>query len=274
MKALLPIAAFAALATPAHAEELHVRGDRLFVPVEIGGERVEALLDSGAEVTVLDRAFAARIDLGAGETVTARGTGAASVEATLIENLPVRALGRELVASIAAIVDLSDVGARLIGGPLPAVLGREVFDAGRLEIDIEGGTIDWLADEAMPDGTRLPLSAAHGIETIPVSFGTTEVQADFDLGNGTGLLVSQALVDRLGLTPVGVEPGGGLGGAKGRPVIIVPELTIAGQVFQDVRAHVDEVAQVDANVGVAQLRSFAIVTDFPGRAVWFARREN
>jgi hypothetical protein len=272
MKRFLALAALVALAAPVNAEELVVRGNRLFVPVEVDGERVEALLDSGAEVTVLDRAFAARIDREGGEAAVARGTGAATVEAKLVENLPLRALGHDLVAPIAAALDLSDIGARLIRGPLPIVLGREVFDAGRLAIDIEGGRIDWLADDAIPAGTRLPLTSSHGIEAIPVSFGSIEAQADFDLGNGTGLLVSRALADRLGLELVGFEPGGGVGGALGRAVVVVPELTIAGTTFRNVRAHIDERAQVDANVGVPQLRAFRIVTDFAGHAVWLEPR--
>jgi len=272
MKKFLPILALAAFATPGHADELIVRGDRLFVPVEIDGKHVEGLLDSAAEVTVLDKAFAARIDKDGGEAVVAQGTGATTVDATLIENLSMHALGRDLVAPVAAVLDLSDVGARLLRGPLPVVLGRDVFDAGRLAIDIEGGSIDWAGDEVVPAGTRIPLTNSHGIETIPVSFGSIEAQADFDLGNGTGLLVSKALADRLGLEPVGVEPGGGVGGSLGRAVVVVPELTIAGTTFRNVRAHIDERAQVDANVGVPQLRAFRMVTDFAGHAVWLEPR--
>lgn len=275
MKHLLPaFAGIFALSTPLHADELQVRGDRLFVPVIIDGEQVEALLDSGAEVTVIDRAFAARHPMGKGEEVEAHGTGAQSVKAHLVENQPVSALGRELTLPVVAVMDLSEVGNRLLGGTLPVVLGREVFDAGRLAIDIQEGTINWLGEGESPPGERVSLTSAHGIETIPVRFDKTEVQADFDLGNGSGLLISKTLADRLDLEPVGVEPGGGIGGAKGRAVVFVPELTVAGHSFRNIRAHVDDGAHVDANVGVAQLRAFMIVTDFPNGAVWLDLRKD
>lgn len=275
IKHLLPaLSGLFALSAPLHAEDLHVRGDRLFVPVSIGSEQVEALLDSGAEVTVIDRAFAARHPIGEGQEVDAHGTGAQSVKASLVENQPIGALGRDFTLPVVAVMDLSEVGNRLLGGPLPVVLGREVFDAGRLAIDIEEGTIDWLGEGESPAGERVALTSAHGIESIPVRFGATQVHADFDLGNGTGLLISKVLADRLGLEPAGIEPGGGIGGAKGRAVVYVPELTVAGHSFRNVRAHVDDDAQVDANVGVAQLRAFRIVTDFPNGAVWLELRKD
>jgi len=268
------IAVFAALlAFPLQAENLLVEGDRLFLPVEVGGESVRALVDSGAEVTVFDTATARNLHLGSGTEVEARGTGATTTRAELVKNVTVTALGRDLLIPTAAIMDLSDVGARLLNAPLPMILGRELFDAGRMLVDIEGGRIEWLSSDAVPEGVMLDLTAAHGIETIAVGFGTAGTQmADFDLGNGSGLLISSALASELSLTPVATEPGGGIGGAVSRPIVYVPELTIAGKTFRNVRAQVSADARVPANIGVDLLREFKIVTDFPGRRVWLSPR--
>lgn len=268
------IAVFAALlALPLQAEPLVVEGDRLFLSVEVGGEPVRALVDSGAEVTVFDTATARKLRLGRGTAVEARGTGAATTRAELVKDVSVRALGRDLLVPTAAIMDLSDVGARLLNAPLPMVLGRELFDAGRVLVDIEGGRIEWLASDAVPEGVMLDLTAAHGIETIPVGFGTAGTRmADFDLGNGSGLLISAGLASELALTPVATELGGGIGGEVARPVVIVPELTIAGKTFRNVRAQVSADACISANIGVDLLREFTIVTDFPGRRVWLRPR--
>ena len=266
---------FAALAAstsiPLHAEDLIVRGDRLFVPVEVHGERVEALLDSGAELTVLDQSFADRLETQGGKKVEARGTGGATTTAELVENIRINALGRDLTLPVVAVIDLSDVGARLVGRPLPVVLGREVFDAGKLAIDIDAGTIEYLPQQDRASGVRLSLTAAHGIETIPVRFGAWDANADFDLGNGSGLLLSSELASQLKLEPVGIEPAGGIGGAVGRQVVYVAELTIAGRTFRHLRAHVAENLQVSANVGVGILRHFRIVTDFPNREIYLAQ---
>ncbi|WP_338242973.1 pepsin/retropepsin-like aspartic protease family protein [Aurantiacibacter hainanensis] len=260
-------------ALPAQAEELIVEGDRLFLPASVDGVRTRALLDSGAEVTVFNSAFAESIGIGAGEEVTARGTGAGSTTAELVEGMSVIALGREIALPVSAVMDLSDIERRLVKSPVPMIMGRELFDAGRVFLDIEGGSIAWAPESAATEGAELALTAAHGIETIPVTFGNeTTVPADFDLGNGSGLLISADLAQRLRLEPVGVEPAGGIGGATGRLVVYVPELTFAGQTFLNVRAHVSEGMNVPANVGVALLRNFLITTDFPNRRVWLEGR--
>lgn len=258
----------------AQAQDLVVRGDRLFLAIEVEGTDTVALLDSGAELTVINRTLADDLGLGGGEEVTARGTGAATTTARLVEGVRLGALGRRIDPPVVAVMDLSDIERRLVGSAVPVILGREFFDQGPLSIDIEGGTIEWLAAEGARAVEALQLESAHGIETIPVTFGeSTVVRADFDLGNGTGLLVSAALARELGLEPVGVEPGGGIGGEVGRLVVRVPELTIAGVTFHNVKAHVSENLQVAANVGVGLLRNFLIVTDFPNRKVWLDQRD-
>lgn len=250
------------------ADELIVRGDRLFIHAEVNGRDAEALLDSGAEMTVLDTRFAREAQLAEGEEVTARGTGAGTVKAQIVEGVDLTALGRQMVLPAAAVMDLSDIEARVVKAPVPVIVGRDLFDAGRLAIDIEGRRIEWLSGDQPMAGVMLPLSSSDGIETIPVSFGCVAADADFDLGNGTGLLLSRELAERLNLRPVGVEPAGGIGGATGHTVVYVPELAIAGQIFRNVRAHVADNVQAPANVGVGLLRQFRIVTDFRHRAVW------
>ncbi|WP_159456576.1 alpha/beta fold hydrolase [Altererythrobacter xiamenensis] len=256
-----------------HAEVLEVRGDRVFVTVVVEGKEVEALLDSGAEVTIFDTNTGDALGLTGGTEVEARGTGAKTVRASLVENITLNALGRNVNIPVAAVMDLSDVGSRLLNAPLPMVLGREIFDAGRIAVDIEGGRIDWVERDTQPLGKALDLSPSHGIETIPVEFGPLgQLRADFDLGNGSGLLISSKLATDLDLSPVGFEPAGGIGGSLLRAVVIVPEVTLAGRTFYDVRAHVSSDLQVPANVGVSLLRHFMIVTDFPEKRVWLIDR--
>lgn len=263
----------ALLAFPLQANGLEVRGNRLFLSVEVGGTRVDALLDSGAEMTVFDTRLAEDLGLASGAAVEARGTGARTVSAVLVDDVSITALDRKLTMPKAAVIDLSDVGARLLGAPLPMILGRDFFDSGRVFIDIEGSRIAWLDDDAEPDGVMLDLTSANGIETIMVGFGAAGAQsADFDLGNGSDLLISSALASKLALAPVAAAEGGGIGGAVTRPVVYVPELTIAGVTFRDVRAHVTQDARMSANIGVSLLRRFVIVTDFPQRRVWLRPR--
>jgi hypothetical protein len=127
----------ALIAFPLHANNLEVRGDRLFVSVEVGGKHLNALLDSGAEVTVFDHQVARELRFAGGAAVEARGTGADTVRAELVDHVNIRVLDRDMMIPKAAVIDLSDVGKRLLNAPLRMILGREFFDSGRVLIDIE-----------------------------------------------------------------------------------------------------------------------------------------
>jgi predicted aspartyl protease len=250
-------------------------GSRLMIAARINAQDVEALLDSAAEATIVDVGFARRIGVVSGERVVGHGSGQSSFDADIAHGVSLRAVGVELADQSVAIADLSDLGKRLLGRPIDAILGRELFDAARLEIDIEQQRIRVLPPGAAPRGTRLTLVAEHGIETIPVSVeGHPPVRATFDLGNGSHVLVARRYAEQLGLLkdrPVHRERGGGLGGETEREVFTLRSLQIAGRRFTDVTATIDaQDTASDVNVGISLLRHFTIVADYQARAVWLA----
>jgi uncharacterized membrane protein len=252
--------------------ELRVAGNRLFIPVEINGERTEALLDSGAEMTLVDAAFAERISLGHSGSEIARGTGGEQ-EVSFAEGVDIGAIGVELENRTVAVLDLSDIAERLIGEALPVVIGRELFDAGRLYVDIEGGRICTATDTRVPAGERLPLVPHAGIMQIPVSIAGVPAHADFDLGNGNEVLVGQAFAEKNDLLAperiAGTKPGGGIGGEVTRKLVRLDSLELAGVSFPAVIAAVDDSATAaEANIGVDILRNFRMTIDFPAQAVW------
>lgn len=265
--------AVAAAEDPVHALRT-TQGGRLLVDVRVNGVPVEALLDSAAEMTLLDLEFARRIDLTASVTETARGSGEGVLEAGIVEGVMLEAVGLTLRNQTVAMLDLSDVARRLLGHPLHAILGREVFDAARLRIDIAGGTIEVVSPATAPAGVRLPLETQHGIETFPLSVeGGLPVQAAFDLGNGSNVLIGAGYAMRTGLLtdgrPVSRERGGGLGGETERQVVHLATMEIAGRTFHDVPVSIeDNDSATDVNVGIAILRHFVITTDFAGRSLW------
>jgi predicted aspartyl protease len=257
------------------AAALTVHGDRLFVEARINGVETEAVLDSAAEATLLDDGFAKRIGVGQGKAVTARGSGG-KAEAELIEHVRVEAVGVALPDVTAAVIDLDDVGKRLFGHSLDAIVGRELFDATRLAIDIEGGMIDAIPRTAPVRGVRLPLKTYRGIETVPVSIeGGRPVQVEFDLGNGSDMLIGKAYAMRAGLLKRvhATAQGGGIGGAVHLKIVTLKSVRIAGVTFRNVRAAIDEQSNAaDANIGVKLLRRFRITTDFAQKAVWLEPR--
>jgi predicted aspartyl protease len=255
------------------------QGSRLMIAAKINGRPVTAVLDSAAEATVLDRELARELKLDHGQVVAGQGSGAASFDATLVEGVTLEALGLSLRDQTVAVADLSDVGRRLLGQRIDVILGREIFDAARLAIDIDDRRIAVVRRDREPRGVRLELVTEHGVETIPVRVESSEpVRATFDLGNGSRVLVGSALATRLRLLSDGREVamhrGGGLGGEVPQQVITLRSLEVAGRRFANVPAAIDpNPSASDVNVGIALLRHFRITTDFANHVVWLEPRD-
>jgi len=253
-------------------------GSRLLVDARVNGRAVEALLDSAAEASLLDTEFARELGLLGGKDVTARGSGETTMKASLVSGVTLEALGLTLRDQTVGVLSLSDVGQRLLGRPLPFVLGREVFDNARLEIDIEGKTIRVVDPAAQPRGVRLGLDSSHGVETIPVLIEGRPARAAFDVANGSKPLLGSRFAEEARLLSDGravtSELGGGIGGETKRQVITLASLELAGKKFTDVPVAVDRSEHAhEFNVGISLLRHFIITTDYKQRAVWLAPRK-
>jgi predicted aspartyl protease len=250
------------------------QGSRLTIAAQINGVPVDGLLDSAAEMTLLDRAFAEKLKLDHGQSVAGQGSGKSTFDANLVNGVTIKALGLTLPNQTVAVADLSDVGHRLLGHKLDVILGRELFDAARLSIDIDAHHISVIPRNRRPRGVRLGLVTEHGIETVPVRVESgEEVRASFDLGNGTGVLIGSALATRMHLLSDGrnvdMKRGGGLGGEAARQVITLRSIEIAGRRFGEIPATIDsQPSASDVNIGVDLLRHFRITTDFANHAVW------
>ena len=287
MKALLALAALALAGCAAFGEPMEpgdgpgveIVDNRLFVPTSVNGTIVMALLDSAAEMTIVDDDLSRRLGLVTGGSAAAHGSGAAQLEATFAENVDIGMGGVQLRGIRVAVLDLGEVSQRLVGRPLDIILGREVFDAAPLFIDIEDRAVTALSPGEARRGLRLPLGEHRGIPTIPAEVeGHGPVAAVFDIGNGSEVMIGRAFAERIGLTAPGriVErsSGGGLGGARERNIVVLRSLVVAGREFHDVRAAIDPGATAsDLNLGTSILRHFVITTDFPERAIWLEPRE-
>jgi predicted aspartyl protease len=265
-----------AAAAPA-TTRLTMRRHRLFVSARIDGHETQALLDSAAEMTLVDRAFAARIGLGTGHPVTAKGSGANTTEAELVDHISIDAAGVSMTDARIAVIDLADVSRRLNGAPLTLILGRDYFDQARFAIDLSSPSLRVLSRDTLPLGQRFDLGGEFGVETIPVVAEGIAARATVDLGNGNDPLISPAFAARLGVLtdgrPTQREKGGGIGGEAMRQSFVLSTLTVAGETFRDVRVSVDAGKNAsDLNIGVSILKHFLIVTDFAQSAIWLDPR--
>jgi hypothetical protein len=252
----------------ANADPLLFYNGRLFIDAKVNDVATKALLDSAAEASFVDPAFAARAKLPQGTDQEIRGSGG-KAKARIVEGVTITALGVELHPEAIAVTDLTELSERLIKRPTEAVVGRELLDAARLRIDIHRGTIDVVRTNAAPPGVRLSLTSHAGVEAVTATANGETVQAEFDLGNGSGVLISRALVNRLKLPIIGKDSGGGIGGAHMRDVVRLKSLQVAGRTFRNVIAAIDDQSNAnDLNIGTSILKHFLITTDFRQRAVW------
>ena len=254
------------------------RGSRLLVQASINGRAVQALLDSAAEVTLIDARFASDLGLHGGQRVAGQGSGQAGFDAELIKGVTLGVFGVTLRDQEIAVADLGDVGTRLLGQRLDVILGREIFDAARLQIDIAGGRVRVMPRNSAPAGVRLELVSERGIETLPVTIEEHgPLRATFDLGNGSQVLIGATLAQRLHLLTDGravtQQRGGGLGGEGVRQVIQLRSLEVAGRTFTRVPAAIDaQPSAADVNLGISVLRHFLITTDFAAHQLWLEPR--
>lgn len=267
MKRLIAVALLT-ISTAASADPLRFYNGRLFIDARVNGVATEALLDSAAEATLVDPVFAVKAKLPEGTAQTIRGS-AGEAKARIVEGVTIDAMGQILHPDAVVVTDLTELSQRLIKRPTSVVIGRDLFDAARLRIDIEHATIGTVAKTAAPSGTKLPLTTHAGVEAIPATANGRQVQAEFDLGNGSDVLISRALVNRLQLRVIGRKAGGGIGGSIERDLIRLRSLDVAGKRFRNVPAAIDDQSNAnDLNIGTSILKHFLITTDFKQRAVW------
>jgi hypothetical protein len=260
--------------------DLQLFNNRIFVAAAVNGVPVTALLDSGAEMTVLDDDFASRVGINASGGAAAKGSGAAVLQARFGQEVTIDVAGLSMPHRTVAILDLEDISDRLVGRPVEVIVGREVFDAARLRIDIEGRHLAPVDRSEQPPGQSFALTAHRGIETIPVSVeGHPPSQGVFDLGNGSDLMIGRSYAEKLGLTKpervAGQRKGGGIGGELVRDLVILTSLTIGSHTFRNVPAAIDaSPTAADVNIGTSILREFIITADFQQRTLWLAARDS
>jgi predicted aspartyl protease len=274
---LAPLALLAAENTAPY--DLQMFENRLFVAAAVNGVPVTALLDSGAEMTVLDDDFASRVGINASGGAAAKGSGAAVLQARFGQEVTIDVAGLSMPHRTVAILDLEDISDRLVGRPVEVIVGREVFDAARLRIDIEGRHLTLVDRSELPPGQSFALTADRGIETFPVSVeGQPPTQGVFDLGNGSEVMIARSYAEKLGLTKperiIAQRKGGGIGGELVRDIVLLNSLTIGKHTFRDVPAAIDvSPTAADINIGTSILREFIITADFQQRTLWLAARD-
>ncbi len=249
-------------------------GSRIYMPVSVNGVDTRGMLDSGAETTVLDKAFAESLGIKPSALVTVVGTGGREL-GELASGVTLRIGGMELRNLTVALMDLKPI-ANVIGRPLPVILGKEMFNEVVVDLDFAGQKISF-QDPARftpkPGAVAVPVTNSNGLHAIPASIeGAEPVLFDFDLGNGSPLLVfpgywkpRNLLADR----PSSKALAGAIGGMKPRNVATIRTLTLGGVELKDIPANFGEedgsaldTTQTLGNIGMPILSRFELTTDY------------
>jgi predicted aspartyl protease len=271
-----PVAASAArLGRGATWTPLSQQGGAVFTVARINGQPVDVTLDSGASLTVLDQALASRLGVPALDSAQVAGMSGAAQAGQYAGafRLELAEARIEFPPGKAVILDLS--GLRPGGRAVEALVGRELFEATRLDLDFPHGRLA-SGSTPPPEAVRLALTReAEQLRAAPVSLdGRPEIQATFDLGAGLPFQVSRDWARANGLMDgrrtsewflTGVE------GVSTYTTLTLPRLNLGGFEFHDVPIGVVDgqpEGSSPALLGIPVWRRFRLFSDFAADSLW------
>lgn len=249
------------------------RGNRIFIPATVNGQKVNVLLDSGASATVLDRKFAADHGLLARGDLTAEGTGGGST-VSVLQGVDI-ALGAMRLQGVTAVgVDLAKIERR-VGRALPVILGAEVFQDCVVDIDFAHHRIAFRDPEGFapsPQASIVNATVADEVHVIEGSLEGRPVKLVFDLGNAATLDLFPRFWDNAAFAsrPQSTTYAGGLGGEHVVKLAIAERFTLGNYTFPIVPVRLEGMQQasarsgrLDGNIGLPALSRFHLLVDFP-----------
>ena len=275
----VPVSSFAATRPVAQPFDLY-RDTRIFLTGEVNGQPTPMLLDSGASLTVLDRAFAARLGLTGGTPVAVQGAGG-NERGEIHRGLSLKAGNLAFTGLTVAVMDLALVG-KALGRPVPVVLGRDVFMTSVVGIDFDRQLISFAprAGFVPPAGAReVKLRRRGPLHVLPIRIANLAPRdAIFDLGNNGALSLSleyHRSMPYFAALPVATGMGGGVGGLHEIKRVTLPSVEIGGVRFEKVPAQLGALANGPyaglANAGIQLFRPFVITLDLAGDRMWLQR---
>ncbi|QSQ19493.1 aspartyl protease family protein [Pyxidicoccus parkwayensis] len=249
--------------------------NRVYIPAKVNGHETQVLLDSGAEMTVVDTAYARELGLKTQGQLAAVGSGG-QAQAQLAGGVDISIGDLRLTGLTVAIIDLAEV-ARAIGHPLPVILGKEAFNQLVVDVDFPNRRVAFheaSSFKAPPRAVRLPLvESAGGQRAVQVSIeGRPAIPVLFDVGNAGALSLFPAYWQQAGLLTgrrSSKTLSGAVGGLRERDVATLKHIQLAGVTLKDVPTVFDDAGgsvstsdRLLGNLGLAVLGRFRMVTDY------------
>lgn len=255
------------------------RGKILFA-MTVQGRPATAILDSGADFSVVDNGFATSAAL----SPSASGQIDATIGELSVGKIPAIAL--ELPGQFTAQIpvlsaDLSKAS-QIYGRKIDFILGGDILRKLAVAIDFGGQRFRFGRTGLQPAGLQaIPIELARFAPIVPVQVGTQGLKLLLDLGAGGDLGVSPDAWTRI--KPQGVRMTDAAVAAANGEIGIFPRarithLTIAGVDEPDVEVNVLPVpvhvtGEADGFIGLGILSRYDVVLDIPAGKLWLRPRK-
>ena len=251
------------------------QGDTCLVSAAVRGTPAAAILDSGSGATIVDRAFAARVGLGPGESRTLTGlSGRTGV--TLVRDVEVK-LGHDIRRLPFVVVgDLGTIS-RALGRPVDMLAGADMFAERCIALDFAARRFAIAASGSFAGGDgwrQLPLTRGEKqvLITSASVVGGPPVPLMVDLGSSAPLMLASSYLQERTLLTGRQTSSAALGGVEGvREVAMftLDRIELAGLGVTGVPTlgmNTWQVASAVGNIGLPLLGQFEVVFDVtPGR---------
>jgi hypothetical protein len=256
------------------------RGKMLFA-MTVQGRPATAILDSGADFSVVDNGFATA----AGLSPIASGQIDATIGKVSVGKVPgidIEVPGQFTAQIPVLSTDLSKVS-QLFGRKIDFILGGDFLRKLAVAIDFGAQRFRFGRTGLQPAGLQaIPVELARYAPVIQVQAGTQQLKLLLDLGAGGGLDLSPDAWTRI--KPDGVRMTDGAAAAANGAVGIFPRariahVAIAGVDERDVEVNVQPVPEhvsdkADGLIGLAILSRYDVVLDIPAGKLWLRPRKS
>ncbi|MFW2342152.1 aspartyl protease family protein [Brevundimonas sp.] len=252
------------------------------IPVRIAGQTVNALIDSGAQYSVIDEGFHAAIEAGLGPRplfdipLVAYGVGGQPQMGKGVR-LDIGVDGLSLSGLRCAILDLGPL-ADDEGLSAPLILGQDLLKLLALEVDLVDRRMRLLDRAAVVHDARWSRVAVRRRGTAlvtPVEVEGHTLDAVVDTGASSILSLSQPAAEAAGILdgrPAGTGESLVLGGQITADILTVARLRAVGRTFREVDVPVYGAVGMpgipEALLGMAAFRDQGLLLDIGGGALY------
>lgn len=254
-----------------------ITGDTIMVPISVAGIAVDAILDSGSAVSIINSTLATRLGLSSTEQRTIRGVGGRTV-VQVAHNVEFTLAGQRRLLPFVTIADLTAVSSAM-GRTVDVVLGEDMLAGYCVSLDFENSRVS-IGDSGNFSGGRgwQSIAVAHGSNRellVAASVaGLPDTPMVFDLGSSTALMLAGAYIEEHQLLD-GIRQStaaiGGVDGIRLAVAFMASEVKLGGFPVRSVPTLAPSSwlsKSALGSIGFPLISQFDVVLDVSGGQLW------